>query len=347
VSTRNTIPVLSGIYLEAVGQELLLKATDLELAIHKRIPADVLQEGAVVLPGRYLLELVRRLPPQELEVSLDPRNSTTTISSADGEYTMHGFPADQFPADSNEPGLPGLMASSRALRTLLREVAFATGHDESRPYITGVAFSVKGETATATAADGAVLATGRVQVENPGDMAFAVILPGRSIQELGRLLSEHDHAPCEICPSGSQFTFRLGNLHLVTRLLSGVFPDWLRLLPTEYPTVVRVARERLLQACERAALLAPKGTVGLEARPDGLHILASTPEVGRLAERVPAECSGPGFTVPLNADYLLAGLRAGGSVDIWLEIANPRSAVRFRSVQSPDSFFVVLPLLRF
>ncbi len=346
VSARNTVPILSGVYLQAVGEELILKATDLELAIQKRVRADVRQDGEIVLPGRYLMELVRRLPPQEITISVDARNSTARITGSDCEYLIHGFPAEQFPADADEHQPTPITVNGLSLRTLLREVAFAASHDESRPAITGVAFSVKDSTLVAMAADGAVLAYGQVEVENPADTTFSVIIPGRSVQELIRLLGEHEASSCEILPSGSQFIFRLGALQILTRLLSGVYPDWLKLLPTEYPSVLHLDRERFLRALERAALLAPKGTVRLETRVDGLHVSANTPEVGQVAERVPAALEGPGFLVGLNVDYLLAGLKASSSPTLLLEFATPRSAVRFRSIDS-RSFFCVLPLLSF
>lgn len=343
---RSLSPAVGGVYLRAAGAELELRATDLELTVHKRVPAEVDRAGHIALPARHLSELMRRLPPGELTVEVDERNMTARILGSDCEYVAHGWPGEQYPALQTGENLDRLGANAAALRALLREVSFATGHDESRPFMTGVAFTVKGATATAMASNGAVLAYGQFEVENPADVACSVILPGRSVQELVRLLGEEEGA-CDLLAGRNQFQVRLGSATVQSALLDGVYPDWLRLLPQAYPSSVSLERERLLAACERAALVAAKGAIQLEARADGLHLLAVTPEVGRVSERVSAALTGPEFTVPLNVEYVLAGLKAAGHRRLTVEFASQQSAVRFRGAESDRSFFAVLPLLRF
>lgn len=346
VGARQTVPVLSGIHVAASGHELRLRATDLEVEVGLTVPAEVDVEGAVVLPGRYLLELVRRLPPGPLSVRVTPENATARIVVDGSEYVIHGFSAEQFPA----PGAPGGAAPSvsiepKHLSTLLRETGFATGHDESRPWFTGVFLSLRDDQVIALATDGAILAYSEAPVHNPDGVALSVILPGRSLQELGRLLPEA--AGCRIGAGHSQFHFDLGSISLTSRLLEGQYPDFRKYIPANFPTQVRVSRERFQAACERAALAAHQSSIRLDAGPAGLKLTARTPEVGEVTERLPARVEGPEFTVPLNVHYVLSGLRSLEGPDLVLEFAGARTAVRFRSSPEAPSFFAVLPLLSF
>lgn len=348
VSPRNTIPVLSGIHLQAGGSELRLRATDLELSIGLTVPANVTAPGEIVLPGRYLSELVHRLPPGEVAVSVNPQNATARLRWDDSEAAVHGFVPDQFPAAAGaESELPAVSIASDALRTLLRETGFATAHDESRPWFTGIFLTVKGDRAAAMATDGAIVAYSEAAVHNPAEIAFSVILPGRSLQELGRLLGASTLKECRIVPGHSLFRFELGALTLTTRLLEGQYPDFRRYLPTEYPSVVSVERERLTAACERGALAAHMGAVRLEAGPGGLHLTARTPEVGEVAERLAAVVTGPAFSVPINIQFVLSGLRSMAGDQVLVEYAGSRQAVRFRANPAARSYFSVLPLLSF
>lgn len=346
VGARQTVPVLSGVHVEAAGHVLRLRATDLEVEISLAVPADVAEEGAVVLPARYLQELIRRLPRGPLAVWVTPANATARIEVDGSEYVIHGFAADQFPA----PGAlgaaaPAVSLAPQHLAAVLRETGFATGHDESRPWFTGVFLSLKGDQLVAMATDSAILAYSEAQVQNPAGVAFSVILPGRSLQEAGRLLPEAE--TCRIGVGTSQFYFDLGNVRLTTRLLEGQYPDFRKYIPAAFPTQVEVSRERFQAACERAALAAHQSAIRLDAGPGGLTLTARTPEVGEVTERLGARVQGPAFTVPLNVHYVLSGLRSLEGPDLVLEFASTRTAVRCRSTPEAKSFFAVLPLLSF
>lgn len=346
VSVRSVIPVLSGVLLEARGQELRLRATDLEAEIRLAVPAKVHTEGEVVLPARFLQELLRRLPPSMLAVRVSPENCIARITWEEAEYLVHGWPADQFPA----PDSPGAEAVAVTLRptdlsALLRETGFATGHDGSRPWFSGVFLSLRGSRVVAMATDGSIIAYSEAPVHNPGDRAFSVILPSRSLQELSRLLPDADF--CRLIAEQSRFRFDLGPVTLATRLLEGQYADFRKYLPTAYPACVQLDRERFQAACERAALAAHQNAIRLEAVPGGLKISSRTPELGEVAERLSARCEGEPFTVPLNVQYVLNGLRSMVGPDLLLEFAGPRTAVRFRAGQHACSYFAVLPLLSF
>jgi DNA polymerase-3 subunit beta len=347
VSPRNLVPVLSGICLEASAGQLRLRATDLEVTVHCAVPADVREEGSVVLPGRYLQELARRLPPGPVELSVDANTAAARIAWEESASLVHGFPAGQFPQAPPETAEPSLTIAAPDLRRLLRETGFATGHDESRPWFTGVFFVARGSQAVAMATDAAILAYSEAHVHNPADLSCSVILPGRALQELGRVLAGGEGADCIVTARQNQFQFQLGDVTLATRLLEGQYPDFRKLLPNAWPSALTLSLPRLTAACERAALMADQNALLLEASPGSLRLSARAPELGEVVERIPADLTGDPFRIPLNVRYLLEGLRSLSAETVTLEYAGPRQAVRFRSGPETGAYFAVLPLLSF
>ncbi len=346
-ATRNAIAALTGVLLEASQQELVLRATDLELSIAHSLRAKVEQPGAALVPARHLFELVRRLPPGELALRVDPGSTTVRLRSQELEAVIHGLPEEQFPA-APRPVAGGAVTLDRSeLHGLLRETGFATAHDESRPWFTGVFLTIGGQVVRAVATDGAVLACAERSVSNPAELGVQVILPGRSAQEIARVAAESDGARCEILPMHNHLRFRLGDTEVSTRLLEGQYPDVARVLPASYASTLTLQSERFIAACDRALLISRDGTLKLQGSPDGLHLSARSSEVGSVGERIPAALRGAPFEVGLNARLLLDGLRAMGTGSLLLEFAGPRTAVRFRRGADARSFFAVMPLVSF
>lgn len=346
-ATKHTIPVLTGILLQAADSQLQLRATDLEVSVAQRIPAGVRAAGAVVLPARYLYELVRRLPPGGIDLTVDPLSLAAHLRTIDTDLTLGGLPAEQFPAPPAARGDEAVTLAPRQLQTLLRETGFAIASDETRPWFTGVFCSVAGSAARAIATDGAVLAYAETPVSNPLGLDFSVIIPGRTAQELARVAGEARAERCVLHPIHNQLLCELGDTQVGTRLLEGQYPDVFRVLPAAFPSTAQVDVERLAAACDRAGLVSRDGSVRLEGGADGLQLSACSNEVGRVGERVPAIVSGPDFVVGLNVKFVLEGLRMMGAGPVLLEFAGQRCPVRFRRGPGSTSFFAVMPLISF
>ena len=347
LSVRSAIPALSGIHLEARGAELSVRATDMELTVQKAVRIDLVREGAIVLPGRTLTELVRRLPPGPVAFTVDQGQNIARIGWQGSECVVQGFGSEQFPAFAPAGMEPALSIPADHMRRLLRETGFATGNDEARPWFTGVYLTIVGSQVTAMATDTAIVAYSEAKADNLADLACSLIIPGRSLQELERLLAEGEDDRCLIAPSHNQLLFRVGDLTLVTRLLEGQYPDFRRLLPTHFPGAVRLDRRLLIEALERTNLLAAHGAVQATADGEQFILFARSPDVGQLTERLPGALHGSPFTVPLNGRFLTEGLKSMTSPTVMVEFHSARTAVRFRADPAATSFFAVLPLLQF
>lgn len=347
VSAKNTIPALSGVLLRARQDTLMLQATDLELAMQSSAPAQVLEEGAIVLPARYLTDLVRRIPFGQIELSVDRHNYTATLRWQKSQYMIHGFPPDQFP-HIPEPDVSSLFTISQSLlREVLRQTAFAAAHDETRLYLTGVHLTIRGTELLAVATDSARIAHSRAHIQNPAGVAAQAIVPSRSLHELVKVLSGEPGDDARIAVTANQIFFDLGNLRVISRLLEGQYPDVLRLIPHQYATRVKVARDQFLEAIERAALITKDSAVKLGITPGLLTITANTPEVGQVYEEVPIELSGDPLDIGFNARLLMDGLKVMVDQEFTFEFSGNRHPSRITSAGDEAFLYVVLPLITY
>jgi len=346
VSTKNTIPVLSGVYLSARGGKLTIRATDMELAIEAVTPCQVIAEGEIVLPARYFADLIRRIPYGNIELSVDYHNHVATVRWGRSQYVIHGFAADQFPTLPDVDGASAFTVKQSLLRNLLRQTTFAAGHDESKPWLTGVLFKLREGLLTGTATDGIRIAYAEAAAENPQGHSFSVIIPSRSLSELTRLLTGEEESTVSVAVTANQIFFNLGTVRVISRLLEGQYPDVMRLVPQTYPTEAVLPGAEFMEALERATLITRDGAVKLSFQPDKVTITANTPEVGQVYEELPvSSMTGDPLDIGFNARYLLDFLKVLEEKQFRFQCSGSRNPARLIPADSSQFLYVVLPLI--
>lgn len=346
ISSKNTLPILTGILINAAEDHLTLTATDLEIGIECRVPARVLVPGSTVLPARHLTDLVRKIPFGEITMDLDQKNYTITMRWGRSQYIIHGQSPDQFPYLPSTGTATPYALSHGLLRGILRQTAFAVSHDETRPVLTGALFKIRGEVLEVIATDGVKIAFRRGQIESTG-FDTAVVVPGRTLNELSRLLSGDDKDAVKVFITQNQAFFDLGNIKVVSRLLEGQYPDVMRLVPQNYASTAYVHNVDLLEACDRASLLAKDGAIKLAVTADTIIVTANTPEVGQVYEEVSSSLEGEPLEIGYNVRYLLEGLRACDDEEIAFNFAGSRSPARIKPRNHENFLYIVLPLITY
>jgi len=350
VKGHPTMPSMGGVLLRAEGDRLHLTGTDLDLTIEAKVTARVEEAGAVILPGRTLLEITKKLPAGDVDITVDD-NHNATITCGRSRFTLHGMAPRLFPSVPAVDSEPMLLYSAD-LRDILRRTTFAVSTDETRPILTGVQLVGEGRHVRAIATDGYRVAV--ATVSGPDfDRSMSAVIPGRALSELGRLLGDVDE-PVGLMLGESAVAFGFTGVRLTTRLIDGQYPDVLGLLPSEYPHKVRVSRQELLDALQRVALIAGQNdssryVVRLEIPPvlPGLLIItASSRDLGTAREEVGAEVddgSKP-ITIGFNARYLIEGLRVMDAEEVEIQYSEPLHPARIVGVGESGFQYVVLPV---
>lgn len=342
VSSKNPLPILSGILLTAIDNRLELQATDLEMGIQCVVPCTVQEEGAIVLPAKYLGEIVRRLPDSPIQIETGQGNNII-IRYGQSEITINGFNAEEFPVFPKPQGKNSLNISEEELKEYLRQILFATSSDENRPVFTGVLMETSEGKIRFIATDTHRLALRDIK-ENAGIDEISVIIPGKALNELVRVIGAADRE-VTISLGENQIIFGMEETLLISRLIEGQFPNYRQVIPQGYKSRIRVKTKDLLESVERASLLARVGTqiIRLNIEEEKVIIHANT-EVGKIYEEVPVYLQGEPIQIAFNALYLIDSLRAIGSESIYFDLSGPLSPGIMRPVEGEEYLSLVLPV---
>jgi DNA polymerase III subunit beta len=341
VSTRTAIQILSGILLEASGAELRLAATDMELSLRAAVAARVEGDGAVVLPGRTLVDIARLLPAEEVTIEHKAAESVVHVVSGSASYTLHTYNAEDFPR------LPDIAATetfpidrSSLLETITR-VARAASRDEARPVLTGVLVQFTAGKLVMAATDSYRLAVR--ETELPGSAPeLEAIVPGRALQELARVAGGVDEITVGV--QDNQVVFSVGDVWLTTRRIDGQFPNYRQLLPETFEHELTVPRTELLDVVKRAAVMIQRATpLQLRFAEGEVTVVARTHEVGESRESLPVPFHGEPLEIGFNAEYLRDGLESIDGDDVRVKLI---SSLRPAVLQGAgdDFTYLVMPI---
>ncbi len=345
VATRSTLPILGNVLIEAQQGQLKLVTTDLEIGMTCTVPLDGGESGAVTVPERIIQDVVGNLPADaELTISADERN-LLTVSAGKSQYTIHGLPADEFPALPQVPSETVLSMPGSVLRDVVRKTLFAASTDEGRVILTGCLLTWDGQTATMVATDTHRLAVKRAAAGGKFSQPVAVIIPARALQELLRLLGNSDE-PVDVTVSESQVLFTCGHVQLVSRLIEGQFPAYERVIPQETHKRMTINRQQFYEAVRRASIVAraESNKIVLRSIDSTLTISAETGDVGKAYEEVPISLDGDVVEIAFNAEYLQDVLGVLDSETIELGLTGPLNPGLIKADGEADYLYVVMPM---
>ncbi|MCO6531463.1 DNA polymerase III subunit beta [Lactobacillus panisapium] len=331
ISSRATIPILSGIKLNLTEDELLLTGSDSDISIEIRIPVSedltVESTGAIVLPARFFSEIIRRLPGKEF--SLEVKESfQTQIISENSEFTINGLDANNYPRLPEIPDESSFIISGKTFREIINETQFAVATQESRLVLTGVHFDFGPERIHAVATDSHRLSSRALTLENGPQAKTDLIIPGKSLLELARIIGETD-PEIKVCPGENQVLFEIGNILFYSRLLEGSYPDTERLIPSESTTSVEFDLAELSSALDRASLLTHAGRnnvvdLTLDTENQTAKLSGESAEIGNVEEDVAfKKLEGKNLKISFNPDYLRDALRASVTDSVVMEFTQP------------------------
>ncbi len=329
VEKKTTIPILSNLLVEAEGSTLRISATDLDLGVRCGCPAKVKQEGSGTIPAKRLLEIVRSLPEAEIRFKA-LENHWVQIVCERSSFKLVGMAKDNFPT---LPEVPASLASLPAgvYSAMIQKTIFAISSEESRYTLNGALLLLKPDSVTMVATDGHRLALIERQVEVQGlKNELRLLIPKKAMGELLRLLAEGDEAGAvQLSKDESHLFFSVGEHVLISRMLTGQFPNYEAVLPRDNKRIVELNKEQTAQAIRRVALLADERSraVRLQFDKDHMEIFSSSGEYGEAHEVLDASYQDDPLQIGFNYQYLLDFLSVlGESGKVRLELKDEQSA---------------------
>ncbi|CAH0417867.1 DNA polymerase III subunit beta [Periweissella ghanensis] len=354
IASRTTIPVLTGLKLVVDQDGITLTGSDSDISIETTLSIadeaaalNIDQPGAIVLPARFFIDIVKQLPAQAMTLEMTT-GFQTKITSGSASFTINGLDANTYPNLPEIEATNSVTLSAETLREIISETVIAVSNQESRPILTGVHFSLNNNEFLAVATDSHRLAQRKVALEDTLAATADVIIPGKSLNELAKMLESVETVEMRIAEN--QVLFILGKTLFYSRLLEGNYPDTTRLIPKESDTTVTFNATELLSAINRASLLSHESrnnVVKLEINPSGAKITGNSPDVGQVEEALNVKAqAGNELAISFNPDYMKDALRSFGNIDIEVSFTTALRPFTLIPVENGESFIQLITPVR-
>ncbi len=350
ISSKNIIPVLNCIKFELNDEGLYLTSTDNEIAIKTFIKADDIENiekcGKIVVSGRYIYDIIKKLPNTNVKIE-EVIDNKIYITTENSEFTLNCNEKDEFPEiDLSDTKTP-VYINKKVFKNIIRQTAFATSLQESRPVLTGINFKISGNTLECTATDSYRLARKKVEINSSLENDINIVVPNRNLNELLKLLNEEDN-DIEIHIFNNKVIFKFNTIIMMTRLINGTYPDTSKLIPEEFKVKFIVNLNDYLEAIDRASLLTnetDKNTIKLESKNDLAIVSSSIPEIGNVEEKVYIKReSDEDIHIAFSSKYMMDAIKSFECDEIELLFNDEIHPIIIKNKDSDDLIQLILPI---
>ena len=344
VDKKQSLPILSNILLQLSAQQFALTATDLEIQITAVVPCSSNTTGAITIPAKKMIDIVRSLE-DEATPTLSFSGNNLTIKTERSQFKLATLPAVDYPITEDEISEIEFSLQASALMRLLQATSFAMAQQDVRIYLNGLFLEMENKSITAVTADGHRMAVCRLE-----DEAFQqhhrLLIPKKGVQEMLRLLSTIADEPVVISASKNHISLVTSQFRFSSKLIEARFPSYARAIPKDYERTVLIDRDALKRALSRIVILANEKlrAVVLRIEPQALTLASSNKEQEEGEETLVAETSGTSLTIGLNATYLLDVLNYFNEGMVRLSFGDADTSILVQSLSDEKYQYIIMPM---
>ena len=339
VAVKPPAPILSGIYLKAEGSTLTIEANNLDLGIRTTIPINTEIPGEIVVSGKFLQEVIRKLSGDIISIVYDDEAKVVTLQSDSSSFKLLALPVEDW-LHIKEPEVEiAFSMPAITLRALIRKTVYACAHDDSRPMFTGCLLQIDGTNITMVGTNTHRMAVMRDTVaDDLGNMKF--IIPSKALGELAR-------KAVAIRCSQKDIDFTFNNVYIKTRLLAGDFPQFDKVIPKESTIIARIDTEELLDAIDRVGLISKETdykTIKFAFKENELTLSSTSPEIGNAEETIEAQVEGGEFDISFNVNYMIEALKVIDTKTCVMKMSGRLKPADIREADRDDFVYIVTPI---
>ncbi|MFW6268822.1 MAG: DNA polymerase III subunit beta [Bacillota bacterium] len=354
VSTKSTLPVLTGIYMKAEKNKgLHLIGTDLDLGIECWIEDITIEEnGTIVLPADHFSSIIRELPPENINFNLDKEKLQMKLTCKKSIFKINGFDPEEFPQLPEVKNPSRIVLPADKLINIIEEVKFSISNNQSQPALTGALIQIEDDCLTMVSTNTYRLAysENNIELENfnqDNNEINNVIIPGDTLNELSRLLPKTEEK-VTISLGTNHTNFSFDKVNIISRLIEGQFPNYNQVIPNEYNTRIDVNKNNLQQAVKRASLIAALNSneISLSLDEDTLNINSIESETGEAHEEITLNnIEGSNQNIKIDAGYLLDVLKIIDDETINLDFIGPVSPLTIKKETDNKKYiYLIMPI---
>lgn len=343
IATRSTLPILSGIYLDAHDDTLTLQATDLELSIQYSVPALIEETGKAVVPGKLFSDIVKNLPDAAVHVEAEDDSAVITCDTA--SFSIKTLDAEDFPGFPHVDVQQEIAIPFAQFASMVKRVARTVSKDESRAILTGVLITLEDSMLKMVATDSYRLAITETQLEDSAAEEFQAVISGSFLQEIASLPRSDENLKLALAENQIVVTYH--DTVFINRRLEGNFPNYRQLLPDSYVTRVSMDVGHLIAGVKRTSLLGQTSSpvrFDINIASQTAQLSAVAQDVGSAQETLSCEGEGEDVEIAFNYAYVLDGLSSVNTDNVYLEVQSSLKPGIFKSAEGENFLYLVMPV---
>lgn len=341
VAGKGSLAVLQNVLLEAVGSELTMTTTDLDLSIKCTVDCEVQEQGATTLPVKLLVNSISKVAEGMIEIEVN-ENENATIVAGSAKFRLVGLSEREFPRLPQDEEAFVYELESQTLKEMLRKTSYAASQDDTRRTLKGVLMSFKDMKLTMVATDGRRLALVENEMEFPKDAERDIVLPSKAVQELQRALGGEEKVQIKI--QKSQICFQIGTVTIYSKLMDETYPNYVQVIPKNCAEQIIVDRQMLLDALDRASVMTmdEAHSTKLIFEANRLTVTSAANEIGSASDEVTIKYVGERIEIMFNPTYVMDPLKAIDDDEVRIELNNGHSPAVIRC--GIPFLYVLMPL---
>ena len=352
ISTKNLIPVLAGIKFELKKKKLTLTASDNDITIQTTIESvnddefKIDSEGSIIIQGKYILDIVRKLPDQYINVEVIDELKIL-IYTENSEFNLNGISESEYPNVGLEESKKKININAGVLKSIVNQTAFATSNEESKPVLTGINFNIVGDILECNSTDSYRLARKIVKLEKASEENYNIVIPSHNLIEFTKILGD-DSEEVEVHIFNNKVLFKNGNLKFESRLINGTYPNTANLLPDDSYLVVSTNLNDFYSVIDRVSILTSdkeKNIVTLETEGSTLTLKSSSAEIGRVEEKMSiSKNNNEDIKISFSAKYMMEALKSFSTETVDLHFVGEVKPILIKSTEDETLTQLVLPI---
>ena len=348
ISSRNLIPILTGIKFELKNDGLYLSASDSDISIRTFIEKDkiedIIETGSIVISGKYIVEIIRKLPDTDISIEVvDGFNMI--VQTAGSEFNLNGIDPNEFPNLDLEDTKNPIVLNPVTFKNIVNQTFFCTSISETRPLLTGINFKLNNDALEVIATDSYRLARKQIDLNDKYENDFNIVIPSKNLVELSRMLDD-DKENVYLHIFSNKVLFKYKNIIFLSRLISGTYPVTSNIIPNEFNIDVECNYNDLYDMIDRASLLTSdkdKNTINLSLKNKELIISSNSPEIGKVEEKISIENDG-NISISFSSKYMLEAIKSFNSDKVHILMNNDNSPIIVKSDEEVTLVQLVLPI---
>lgn len=343
VPNKTTMSILECILIDATGKEIKLIANDMELGIETIIEGEIVEKGQIALDAKILLDIVRKLPDNEVILEAD-KSFKTNITCEKAKFTIIGKSGEDFSYLPSIEKIDSIVVSQFTLKEVVRQTIFSISDNDSNKLMTGELFDINGDILKVVSLDGHRISIRKINLKN-NYPSRKVVVPGKTLNEVSKIISGDTDKDVNIFFTGKHIVFEFDKTTVVSRLIEGEYFNIDQMLSSDYETKVTINKRELLECIDRATLLVKEG----DKKPiiinitDEMMELKINSTVGSMNEEIDIVKQGKDLMIGFNPKFMIDALRVIDDEKVDIYLVNPKAPCFIRDT-AENYIYLILPV---